>query len=173
MKELIQKYKDKGFKLTPQRLAILKFMEGNTSHPAAEDIYRHIKKEYPTVSFATVYNTLEALRDKGEIQACRKPYRFLWYLQGMSEKREKEELIMESIVKIGQPVPGFEMEVYNPTKGDFGKISLEDMKAKRQWLVLFFYPADFTFICPTELKDLAEHNKRLKAMGCEVGSVST
>lgn len=80
---------------------------------------------------------------------------------------------MESIVKIGQPVPGFEVDVYNPAKGDFGKISLEDMKAKRQWLVLFFYPADFTFICPTELNDLAEQHKELKAMGCEVVSVST
>ncbi len=67
MKELITKYRKKGFKLTPQRLAIMKFLEGNTSHPAADDIYRHIKKEYPTVSFATVYNTLQALKDKGEV----------------------------------------------------------------------------------------------------------
>lgn len=67
MKELITKYRKKGFKLTPQRLAIMKFLEGNTSHPAADDIYRHIKKEYPTVSFATVYNTIDALKDKGEL----------------------------------------------------------------------------------------------------------
>lgn len=67
MKELISKYREKGFKLTPQRLAILEFLEGNTSHPSAEDIYRHIKYVYPTVSFATVYNTLQALKDKGEI----------------------------------------------------------------------------------------------------------
>lgn len=61
------KYREKGFKLTPQRLAILKFLDGNTGHPAAEDIYNSIKKIYPTVSFATVYNTLQALKDKGEI----------------------------------------------------------------------------------------------------------
>lgn len=67
MKELIAKYKEKGFKLTPQRLAILEYMDGNTSHPSAEDIYKHIKVAYPTVSFATVYNTLQALKDKGEI----------------------------------------------------------------------------------------------------------
>ncbi|MBI5327279.1 MAG: transcriptional repressor [Deltaproteobacteria bacterium] len=67
MKELIAKYREKGFKLTPQRLAILKFLNGNTSHPTAEDIYSNIKKIYPTVSFATVYNTLQTLKDKNEI----------------------------------------------------------------------------------------------------------
>ena len=66
MKGLIQKYRGKGLKLTPQRLAIFKFLEGNTDHPTAEDIFRQIKKIYPTVSFATVYNSLEILKDKGE-----------------------------------------------------------------------------------------------------------
>jgi len=67
MKELIAKYRESGFKLTPQRLAILRFLDGNTSHPTADDIYRQIKKNCPTVSFATVYNTLQALRDRGEV----------------------------------------------------------------------------------------------------------
>lgn len=67
MERIIDRYKGKGFKLTPQRLAILQYLEGNTSHPTAEDIYRNIKKVYPTVSFATVYNTLEALRERGEL----------------------------------------------------------------------------------------------------------
>ena len=67
MKGLIQKYRGKGLKLTPQRLAIFKFLEGNTDHPTAEEIFRQIKKIYPTVSFATVYNTLEILKEKGEI----------------------------------------------------------------------------------------------------------
>ena len=67
MNKIAAKYKDKGMRLTPQRLAILKFLEGNTSHPAAEDIFREVKKDTPTISFATVYNTLEALTNKGEI----------------------------------------------------------------------------------------------------------
>jgi peroxiredoxin (alkyl hydroperoxide reductase subunit C) len=50
---------------------------------------------------------------------------------------------------------------------------LEGVKAKGQWLILFFYPADFTFVCPTELNDLAEKYNELKASGCEVVSVST
>lgn len=67
MERILRKYRGKGFKLTPQRIAILKFLEGNTNHPTAEDIYTEIKKKYPTVSFATVYNTVQALRDRGEL----------------------------------------------------------------------------------------------------------
>lgn len=65
MERIIKKYKSKGFKLTPQRLAILRFLEGNTSHPTAEAIYSEIKRDHPTVSFATVYNTIEALKHRG------------------------------------------------------------------------------------------------------------
>lgn len=77
------------------------------------------------------------------------------------------------VTSVGSMVENFEMEVYDPVKGDFGKISLDEIKAKKQWTVLVFYPADFTFICPTELADLADKHKDLKAAGCEVISVST
>ena len=42
-----------------------------------------------------------------------------------------------------------------------------------QWALFFFYPADFTFVCPTELEDLADKYEQLKGMGVEVFSVST
>ncbi len=58
----MERYKDLGLKLTPQRLAILDYLDGNKSHPSAEDIYRSISRRFPTMSFATVYNTLEALK---------------------------------------------------------------------------------------------------------------
>jgi Fur family peroxide stress response transcriptional regulator len=64
----IDKYKKLGFKLTPQRLAILEYLEGNKEHPAAEDIFQAVSKKYPTMSFATVYNTLEALRQRGRVR---------------------------------------------------------------------------------------------------------
>ncbi len=76
-------------------------------------------------------------------------------------------------VKVGQKVPNFEMEVYDPKTGTFGKVSLEDFIRERKWLILFFYPADFTFVCPTELADLAEHYDELVQLGAEVISVST
>ncbi len=67
MNKIIAKYKDMGLRLTPQRIAILKYLDGNTSHPTADNIYRDVKQTYPTLSFATVYNTLQTLREHGEV----------------------------------------------------------------------------------------------------------
>ena len=64
----MQKYRDLQLKLTPQRLAILSYLEGNITHPSAEDIYKAVLNQFPTMSFATVYNTLEALKNKNNIQ---------------------------------------------------------------------------------------------------------
>jgi Fur family peroxide stress response transcriptional regulator len=64
----MNKYRNIGFKLTPQRLAILDYLEGNKEHPSAEEIFRAVSDKYPTMSFATVYNTLAALSRKGNIQ---------------------------------------------------------------------------------------------------------
>lgn len=68
MKSPVKKVFGQGFKRTPQRLAILAYLEGNTSHPSAEEIYRKVLKKHPTISFATVYNTLDALKLSGAIQ---------------------------------------------------------------------------------------------------------
>ncbi len=65
---VVEKYRDLHIKLTPQRLAILNYLNGNKTHPSAEDIFRAVQKQFPTMSFATVYNTLEALKNKGSIQ---------------------------------------------------------------------------------------------------------
>ena len=62
-------------------------------------------------------------------------------------------------VSVGANVPDFAMETYEPAKGDFGKVSLADLKKEGKWTVLVFYPADFTFVCPTELADLADHTE--------------
>ncbi len=55
--------------------------------------------------------------------------------------------------------------------GEFVKVSDQDLQGK--WSVFFFYPADFTFVCPTELGDVADHYDELQARGVEVYSVST
>ena len=55
--------------------------------------------------------------------------------------------------------------------GEFKAVSDTDLKGK--WSVVFFYPADFTFVCPTELGDLADHYEEFKKMGVEIYSVST
>jgi len=76
-------------------------------------------------------------------------------------------------LKVGQKVPDFEIETYEPATGKFGKFGLGAAKKSKKWTVLIFYPADFTFICPTELADVAEKHAELKKLGCEIVSVST
>ncbi len=76
-------------------------------------------------------------------------------------------------LQVGTDVPDFELETYEPASGQFGKLSLADLKARGKWTILVFYPADFTFVCPTELADLGEKYEALKALGAEVASVST
>ncbi len=55
--------------------------------------------------------------------------------------------------------------------GEF--ITVTDADVKGKWAVFFFYPADFTFVCPTELGDVADHYEELQKLGVEVYSVST
>ncbi|MFH7320588.1 peroxiredoxin [Desulfurivibrio sp. D14AmB] len=76
-------------------------------------------------------------------------------------------------LQVGQEVPDFELEIYDPVQHDFGKISLTELKKRNKWTILVFYPADFTFVCSTELADLAEEYDNLTAAGAEVITVST
>lgn len=73
------------------------------------------------------------------------------------------------MAKINQPIPEFKAEAFHD--GNFKTISSEDVKGK--WSIFLFYPADFTFVCPTELEDMANHYQQLQKLGVEVYSVST
>lgn len=70
---------------------------------------------------------------------------------------------------INTQVQAFKATAYH--QGDFIDVSDADLKGK--WSVVMFYPADFTFVCPTELGDMADHYAQLQEMGVEVYSVST
>jgi Fur family peroxide stress response transcriptional regulator len=61
LQDYINAFREKSIKITPQRLTIFKVLEGNTNHPSAEDIYKEVLKINSTISFATVYNTLDKL----------------------------------------------------------------------------------------------------------------
>jgi NADH-dependent peroxiredoxin subunit C len=76
-------------------------------------------------------------------------------------------------LKPGQMVPDFEIETYDPVKDDFGTLSLANQKKAGRWTVLFFYPADFTFVCATEFAALAEQQDKFREMGCDIVTVST
>ena len=84
-----------------------------------------------------------------------------------------DEMSDTKVLRVGEDVPQFELETYNPTHGEFGRFSLDEARHASKWTVLVFYPADFTFVCPTELADLAEKHAQLKELGCEVVAVST
>ncbi|MCG6880297.1 MAG: transcriptional repressor [Deltaproteobacteria bacterium] len=64
---IIQKLRDTGHKITPQRLAIIKIIAKSTDHPSVEDIYGHIKKDFPTMSLATVYKNILLIKSLGEV----------------------------------------------------------------------------------------------------------
>lgn len=70
---------------------------------------------------------------------------------------------------VGKKIEEFTADAY--LNGKFIKVSDEDFKGK--WNVLVFYPADFSFVCPTELEDLEEQYETLKNLGVEVYSCST
>ena len=69
---------------------------------------------------------------------------------------------------IGKEIADFTVNKYQD--GAFGTVTRADVLGK--WAVFFFYPADFTFVCPTELEDLANKYEEFKAIGCEIYSVS-
>jgi Fur family peroxide stress response transcriptional regulator len=54
-------------KMTPQRMAILEYLDGNTAHPSVADVYRAVIGRFPTMSLATVYNTMETLKARGMV----------------------------------------------------------------------------------------------------------
>ena len=81
------------------------------------------------------------------------------------------EYELPEYVKIDTKAPDFTLPAYNPKTDDEEKVSLENLKGK--WVVLFYYPADFTFVCPTELKDMADEEKVFHDLGVEVLAAST
>ncbi|MEG0380042.1 MAG: redoxin domain-containing protein, partial [Eubacterium sp.] len=69
---------------------------------------------------------------------------------------------------IGNELIDFEVQAYQ--QGEFKTVTKEDVVGK--WSVFFFYPADFTFVCPTELADVADNYEEFKKINCEIYSVS-
>lgn len=74
------------------------------------------------------------------------------------------------MIHVGKPAPVFQgATAYQ--KGEFTTVNLEQYRGK--WVVFFFYPRDFTFICPTEIKGFAEHEAEFGAMNAVVLAAST
>ena len=76
------------------------------------------------------------------------------------------------MIHIGQPAPSFEqVTAYQKGHEGFRHVSLKDYRGK--WLVFFFYPRDFTFICPTEIRGFGEKQPEFVKLGAEVLAAST
>jgi len=74
------------------------------------------------------------------------------------------------VVRVGKKVEDFEAEAYFPD-GKIKPLKFSDYKEK--WVVIFFYPLDFTFVCPTEIKGFSAEYKQFKDAGAEIIGVST
>jgi Fur family peroxide stress response transcriptional regulator len=62
---MLRDLKRAGLKMTPQRIAIVRLFAGDESHPTAQDLFERLRPDFPSMSFATVYNTLDALAAAG------------------------------------------------------------------------------------------------------------
>lgn len=80
-----------------------------------------------------------------------------------------EESQINKIPSIGTKAPDLELEIFHDKQ--IKKTRLSEYHGR--WLILFFYPADFTFVCPTELEDMADHYPQFQANNAEVISIST
>jgi alkyl hydroperoxide reductase subunit AhpC len=77
------------------------------------------------------------------------------------------------VLKLGQKVPDFELNTYDPAEAKFKVFRLADQIERKRWTILFFYPADFTFVCATEFAALAERHENFQKLDCDVVTVST
>ncbi len=73
------------------------------------------------------------------------------------------------MIMVGGEIPAAEVNAY--ADDDIKTMKLADYRGK--WLIMLFYPADFTFVCPTELEEAAEHHSEIRKLGAEILSVST
>jgi len=80
-----------------------------------------------------------------------------------------DNLYLDDTVKVGEKVSDISFKIFH--KNNEKEIKISDFKGK--WLIFFFYPADFTFVCPTELEEMANLYKEFKKEGAEVISIST
>jgi len=78
--------------------------------------------------------------------------------------------VMEMNLQVGQKAPDFAAQALLGD-GSFKEVKLSDYKGK--WVVLFFYPLDFTFVCPTEIKSFDKNYEQFKKLGAEVLAAST
>jgi len=67
LEAVLSKLRERGFRVTPQRLAVLRVLAASEGHPSVEEIHRRVKREFPTTSIATIYKTIHLLKQINEV----------------------------------------------------------------------------------------------------------
>lgn len=67
LNEMLSKLKGRSFRITPQRLAVLRVLAASEGHPTVEQIHERVKADFPTTSLATIYKTVSLLKELGEV----------------------------------------------------------------------------------------------------------
>ncbi|MRT93055.1 peroxiredoxin [Ancylomarina sp. 16SWW S1-10-2] len=99
-----------------------------------------------------------------------KPRKKVTENNNLSTNLKQEETKTMSATMVRQQMPEFKMDAYNAKTGHYTEVSSEDYKGK--WSVVCFYPADFTFVCPTEIAAMNAHYDEFEKLGVELLPVS-
>ncbi len=83
-----------------------------------------------------------------------------------------EDIFYVTETKVGEKVENFTAQAVMPN-GEFAEISLEENMKNNKWTILFFYPLDFTFVCPTEIVAMSESYEKFKKLNTEIIGMST
>jgi Fur family ferric uptake transcriptional regulator len=102
LERLVQRFRQRGYKMTPQRRAILEVLIGDTSHPTAEQIHETVRERMPDISLATVYNTLRELAEMQELYGLDLGHGVRHYEISQGDHAHRVCLICEQI----EDVPG-------------------------------------------------------------------
>ncbi len=78
---------------------------------------------------------------------------------------------MATMLLINTEIKPFKAAAFKPGNKDF--VTIDSLELREKWCVFFFYPADFTYVCPTELEDLADNYDEFQSLGVEIFAVST
>jgi Fur family peroxide stress response transcriptional regulator len=120
LQEMISKLKNLNFRLTPQRLAVLKILAASKGHPSAERTYEKVKKTFPTTSLATIYKTIALLKEVHEVLEIRvtessrfdgnKPYPHPHMICLKCKKIQEPDLIgLEKLTEQATQLTGFKI----------------------------------------------------------------
>jgi Fur family peroxide stress response transcriptional regulator len=67
LEEMLSRLRDRGFRLTPQRMAVLEILSSSEGHPTVSEVFEDVRSRFPTTSLATVYKTVILLKELGEV----------------------------------------------------------------------------------------------------------